>query len=1284
VSVVSPILRGGPPRLAGAMPAVHLLGNGHYSVWLTEAGMGRSSWRGAALTRWRGDRVEDADGWRFWIRDAGLGRSWPVFGPVAPRPAEGSVLAGPGRFAWSRRDHALETRLEVAVAPGHDAELRRVTLRNLATRPRRVDVTACLELVLHDPAADAAHPAFSKLFVQTDWDAAARALVATRRPRGADERHPCAALHVVGDGTPEHETDRARFLGRDRTWARPDAVARRGPLSGTVGNVLDPVFACRRAGTLAPGEERTWTFVLAAAWTRAEAIATLAALAGPAEVESAFAGAPAAALERLERLGFTPEDGETTSLLAGALLYGEPRLRAAPEALRTAGDDAAARAALGLGRAQPVVVARLDEPGVAAEWDRLVRANRHWRAHGVDAALVASGGAPPAAAPEPGVHDAAALAPGDRLALEAGARIVVTRATLALVRRPLAGGGEEADEPAVRAVTPPRRRAARREREPLRFENGHGGFSRDGREYVVRLDPLRRGGHRLPPLAWVNVLANPRFGTLVSETGAGFTWSGNSREHRLTPWANDPLLDPHGETLHVVDESSGLAWSPLPGPLPHASGYEARHGLGASRFLLEAESLRHDTVVAVDRDSPVKLVRVRLTNPGDTPRPLALVGFTRLVLGAEDAAARRVVTEHHPASGALLAVNPAAGPWAGAVAFAHVVGVPADRLGWTTDRAAFLGRHGSVARPRALGAPQAFDGAAGPVHDPCFAWRAPLVLAPGETRDVTFVLGEAADRAEVLALVARFSAAGQVEHAIEAARGAWDARVSRLRVETPAPELDLMLNAWLPYQTLACRLWGRSALYQSGGAFGFRDQLQDALALLPLEPGLARAQILLHAAHQFAEGDVLHWWHPPDSRGMRTRFADDLLWLPYLAETYVRVTGDQGVLDEPARTLVARALEPGEDEAFVVPRDSGERVTVYEHAARAIDRSLAVGAHGLPLFGCGDWNDGMNRVGREGRGESVWMGWFLGSLLAPWADLAEARGEPERAGRWRGHRERLRAALDAHAWDGEWYRRGWYDDGSPLGSGTSDECRIDALAQAWSVISGLADPGRAERAMDALEARLVSEPEGLIRLLAPPFQHTPHDPGYIKGYVAGVRENGGQYTHAALWVVRALARLGRRDRAARLLAMLSPARHAHDPASVRRYQVEPYAVAADIYGVAPHVGRGGWTWYTGSSGWMYRVGLEDILGLRLEAGATLRVKPCIPDDWPGFTLDWTLPGGQGTTLALEVRNPHGRAEAVTHATLDGAPVEVADGEAVVALPADGAAHRLEVELGPAR
>ncbi len=1280
MTVISTTLRSGPPRWLASVPAVHLLGNGRYSVWLSEAGMGRSSWQGSALTRFAADRVCDADGWRLWLRDPGLGRTWSIARPTHASK-QGTVFAAPGVFAWQQRDHGVETRLEVCVAPVADAELRTVTVINRTDRTRTLEITGCVELVLHDALADASHPAFSKLFVQTARDEASGALIATRRARGHGESHPALAHLLIGAGSSEWETDRARFLGRGRTWNRPAAVASPRPLSGTVGNVLDPVFATRRTVTLEPGEQCRWTFVLAAATTPDEALAIATRFTDERTIDAAFNGATTAARARLDSHRLSSDDGERASRLAAALLYGDPPLRAGDDVLRQSGDDAPVRAALGIPHAAPLVVVRADEPLAAHELDAIVRQTVLVREHGIDAHVAVVGG-PLAGVPSAFVHAAHELDATGRRALEASARVLVSELALPALLAPIA------DEPALtrehvapRLAGVSRKRGPGREREALLEDNGYGGFSTDGREYVVHVDALHRGSHRLPPQPWVNVIANERFGTLVSETGAGFTWSGNSREHRLTPWSNDALLDPHGEALYLVDEALGTAWSPVPGPLPHPASYETRHGLGRTRFRLDAEGITHETTIAVDRAAPVRFTHLRLTNTTDAPRTLTLVSYAQLVLGPAEAWARRVLTWHDPATGTLRARNATAGAWRDAIAFARVLAPARTPLAFTTDRARFLGRNGAVQKPAGLHDDSVFDGASGPMHDPCFAERITLVLAPGATEDVVLLLGEADGPAELEALLERFTTREAALRAIDDAHAAWVDRVSRVHIQTPSPELDLMVNAWLPYQTISCRLWGRSAFYQSGGAFGFRDQLQDALSLLPIAPELARAQILRNASHQFVEGDVLHWWHPPLSQGMRTRFADDLLWLPYLAGTYVRSTGDYAVLDEVTPFVRARALEAGEDEAYLRPGPAGESATVYEHAARAIDRSLTVGEHGLPLFGCGDWNDGMNRVGREGRGESVWMGWFLYTILGPWADLAEGRDEQGRATQWRAHREALRAALEREAWDGEWYRRGWYDSGAPLGSKDSDECQIDALAQAWSVLSNAAPRERATQAMQSLESRLVSERDGLIRLLTPAFQDTTEDPGYIKGYVAGVRENGGQYTHAALWVVRAFAELGRRDLAARLLAMVSPVHHTRDAKAVKRYKVEPYVIAADVYGVAPHVGRGGWTWYTGSSGWMYRVALESILGLRLETGSKLSIKPCIPDDWPGFTADWRLPGGDATRVNVRVTNPNGCAAAVVAARYDGREVRIVRGVARVPILRDGARHELEVTLG---
>ncbi|MBU1676904.1 glycosyl transferase, partial [bacterium] len=595
------------------------------------------------------------------------------------------------------------------------------------------------------------------------------------------------------------------------------------------------------------------------------------------------------------------------------------------------------------------------------------------------------------------------------------------------------------------------------------------------------------------------------------------------------------------------------------------------------------------------------------------------------------------------------------------------------------DRAAFLGPVGDPSAPSVLVAGD-LPGRVGASLDPCFSHQITLELKPGVETEVVFLLGDAEDASAARTLVAACAEPGVWRRERDAALGFWRDTLSAVRIETPSPTLDLLCNGWLTYQTLGCRIWGRTALYQSGGAFGFRDQLQDASSLAPIRPDLVRRQIMLHAGHQFSEGDVLHWWHPPDGRGLRTRFADDLLWLPLLAAEYVRATGDRGIMSENAPFVSGRALTDGEDEALLDIAPTGGSADLYEHCCRAIDRSLAVGAHGLPLFGCGDWNDGMNRVGREGRGESVWMGFFLCSVIDAFAPFCGSRGDEARAGRYRAHAARLREALERHGWDGEWYRRGYYDDGAPLGSRQSDECRIDVLAQAWSVLSGAAPRPRADAALDAAQRHLVDETHGLIRLLTPPFVDTPRDPGYIKGYVAGVRENGGQYTHAALWFVRALAEAGRRERAVRLLEMINPIRLSATPERVAVYQVEPYVVAADVYGAPPHLGRGGWTWYTGSSGWMHRVVLESILGFRLDGGDAFILSPRVPDDWPRYAISWRVPGG-ATRYEIVVSNPHGRADRVTSAALDGESLEVRDGAVRVPVLQDGRGHRVEVVLG---
>jgi cyclic beta-1,2-glucan synthetase len=1268
------------------MPAreTRLLSNGSFTTLITGAGTGFSRVGDTMLSRWSGDRVEDGEGYFVYLRDAVTGETWSL----GLQPADGGEVqrfagGGSGSFWLGATAHGIEARIDIAVDPQRDVELRSVLLKNTGQGGRHIEVTSYLEVVLNRQADEASHPAFSKLFVQTEHDAASGALLARRRPRGEGEVGLWMVHAAAGGRAAGFETDRTKFVGRGRDLGAPAGLD--GELSGTVGNVLDPAFSLRRSVALAPGAQVQLTFMLGAAGTREEALALTASLAPDSGTVIDAARAAQRTLE--QRLGLSAVEATFCQRLAGAMLYGEPSVRASAGSGHAVADaaDAADASTLAASYGLPGGPLAVVEVNGAddANAKLLVRARGYWAAHGwpMELLVLDRDGA---WTPSEGVHVRRPqdFKPQDLALLELTA-LLVSRGelpALAVAGRDAAAATAAAALP--RLATRPDGPAMVPGRAVLHHFNGYGGFTDAGDEYVVRMDWRGDEGLRRPPLAWTNAISNEGFGFLVSETGAGYTWSRNSRIHRLTPWSNDPIRDPHGEALYLRDENNGQYWSPVPGPAPACAGYEAAHGFGYTRFNHFSHGLEQETVMFVPRHDPVKIVRVRVTNRDSVARRLSLFSYQRLVLGGTPADSSRFVVTEFDASGVLLATNPLAGQFADGVTFAAVLPGDGAAVHYSADRATFIGQHGDTARPAALVAPQ-LNGATGAGLDPCAAFQTTHELAPGATLEWVVLLGETQQRAASLALVERYAAPGAVQAALDEIIAFWRDTVGAVHVKTPVPAIDLMQNGWLAYQNLSCRIWGRSAFYQSGGALGYRDQLQDSTAMIYARPDLTRQQIRIHAAHQFVEGDVLHWWHTaPMERGLRTRFSDDLLWLPYVTAFYIKTTGDWSVLDEVEPFLTAPLLEEGEDEVYLKPSLSGESGDVYEHCCRALDRSLTQGAHGLPLMGTGDWNDGMNRVGREGRGESVWMGFFLSRIIKDFLPMCERRGDSARVAIYSAYHEHLDHALNEGGWDGEWYRRAYYDNGAVIGSRDSDECQIDALAQAWAVISEVAPPARAAQALDALEQRLVSEREGLIRLLTPAFVDTPNDPGYIKGYVAGVRENGGQYTHAACWVVRAMAEAGRRDRAALLLSMLSPVTHARDMAAVSVYQVEPYVIAADVYGEAPHVGRGGWTWYTGSSGWMYRVGLESVLGFGIEGGDTIVMDPRIPDEWPRFSIRHRLPDNGGS-YEITVLNPQGRANGVVSATFDGKALALAGdgGAARIPLLRDGAVHRVELVMG---
>jgi cellobiose phosphorylase len=1274
-------------------PEVALLSNGHYSVMITAAGAGYSAWRDLDVTRWREDGTRDCWGQFCFVRDLGERKTWSVgHQPLGRASDDSEVVFHPWQAEFRRRDGDLETRLAVCVVPDHDAEVRLVTIANHGSRPRNFDLTSYAEVCLNNRRADQAHPAFAKLFLETEYLERQAALLCRRRPRAADQKPVWAVNVCAAEGPVEYETDRARFLGRGRTPANPAALDPDATLSGSTGPVLDPVFSLRCGLRLAAGAEARVAFVTGAAETREQAVALAEQFQTLAAADGAFDRARTNGPDELRSLGLSPDDVASFNRLAGAVLFTDQALRSS---------DAVAANGLGqpglwpyaISGDRPIVLGRLIAGHDAALVPQLVQWHSYVRRRGLDLDLVIlderagetlerlktdlQSGPTSSLLGKPGgvfVLAGSAVPADGRTLIESAARAVLTsdRGSLAeqLRREPEPPAAPPQLTPISSAASAAAQHPAEVRPQELLFWNGIGGFTPDGHEYVIEVDSTAPGHPRLPPAPWINVLANPGIGCLATEAGSGYTWAGNSQMNRLTPWSNDPVSDPPGEAIYVRDEATGEFWTPTPLPRGAGANVTVRHGQGYTRYNRKSRGLEQELLLLVPPDDPVKLVCLTIRNTGDQVRRLTATYYAEWVLGTvRDNAPVQVVCERDADAGAVIARNAWAGSFSGRLAF---LGVGARPHSFTADRTEFLGRHGSPAEPAALRR-VALSGRVGATLDPCAAIMTEITLAPSQSQQVVFVLGQADGVEEVRRLVRTYSAAGHASHALADVRGMWDGILNTIQVRTPDPAIDVMVNRWLLYQVLACRLWARSAFYQSGGAYGFRDQLQDVMALVYGAPKETKAQILRSAARQFEEGDVQHWWHPPSGAGVRTRITDDLFFLPLVTHHYVTVTGDAAVLDQRVPFLKSPVLGPQQEEDFNVPAISGETATLYEHCVRVLEHGYRLGPHGLPLMGTGDWNDGMNKVGAHGQGESVWNGWFILAVLKSFAELADRRKDAARATWCRERAESLRSALEGHAWDGQWYRRAYFDNGKPLGSSSNDECQIDALPQAWSVISGAGAADRVKQAMAAVDERLVDPAGKLIRLFTPPFDRGNLEPGYIKGYVPGIRENGGQYTHGVTWVVLATAMQGRGDRAVELWNLLNPINHTWAPSEIAKYKVEPYVVCADVYGAPPHTGRGGWTWYTGAAGWLYRVAVEAILGIHVR-GDLLRFEPCIPKRWPGYEVAYRF---GATTFHLKVDNSAGAGRGVRSVTVDGQ----AAASGAVPLCDDGRSHEVRVVLG---
>ena len=1273
-------------------PEVQLLSNGRYHVMVTSAGGSYSRWNNLAVTRWREDASADNWGQFCYVRDVDSGHYWSTtYQPTLVEPKHHEVIFSEGRAEFRRNDRGIDLHTEIVVSPEDDIEMRRTRITNKSPVRRIIEFTSYAEVVMAPAAADNAHPAFQKLFVQTEILRNENAILCTRRPRAKDEQMPWLLnLMTVHEGAlldVSFETSRSEFIGRANSTANPRALQEAAPLGGMEGSVLDPIVAIRYQVTLEPDQTVTLDVVTGMTETREAALHLIDKYQDRNLADRVFELAWTHSQVVLRQLNASESDAQLYSRLASAIIYPNPALRADAGILTRNQRGQSGLWAYAISGDLPIVLMQIKDPDNIELARQMVQAHAYWRLKGLVVDLVIwyedqsgyrqalheqimgliASGIDAQAVDRPGgifVRLLDQISPEDRILMQSVARAIlsdssgtladqVKRAAPAAAKLPMLALDSGAEPYVLRHDRP----AVERK---LILHNGVGGFTPDGREYVIRTSAAQR-----TPAPWVNVLANPNFGSVVSESGQAYTWSENAHEFRLTPWDNDPVADSSGEAFYIRDEQTGKFWSPTALPVRSNGEYVTRHGFGYSVFEHRDEGIASELTTFVALDVSIKYCVLKLRNDSTVPRKLSATGYVEWVLGdLRSKSAMHVITELDSVSGALFARNAYNTEFSGRVGFFHV---DAKNRTVTGDRTEFIGRNRTLANPAALGRMR-LSGKVGAALDPCAALQVMLELQPGQERELVFMLGMGGRRnADATGVIEQYSGSVAAAAALAKVRQHWDHTLGAVQIETPDPSLDVIANGWLMYQTIACRLWARSGYYQSGGAFGYRDQLQDCMAMIHTEPHLLREQIILAASHQFVEGDVQHWWHPPSDRGVRTHCSDDYLWLPLALHRYVSGTGDATLLTETAPFLEGRMLKQDEESYYDMFGRASQTADLYEHGVRAIKRGLRFGTHGLPLIGTCDWNDGMDRVGNEGKGESVWLAFFLYEVLQRYAEVAVIYGDAQFAATCRSHAVTLAANVEANAWDGKWYRRAYFDDGTPLGSHTNDECQIDSISQSWGVLSGAADPQRTASAMKAVDERLVRRDYGLVQLLDPPFDDGVLNPGYIRGYVPGVRENGGQYTHAAIWTAMAFAKMGDTERAWELLRMINPVQHGSTPEGAALYKVEPYVMAADVYAVSPHIGRGGWTWYTGSSGWMYRLIVESLLGVSL-AGDRLTVTPHLPADWPGFTLRYRF---KETVYTITVAKGASAGMAVDGVAQEGNTFVMVD---------DGRAHKVELNV----
>ena len=1275
-------------------PEVQLLSNGRYHVMLTNAGGGYSRWKESAVTRWREDSTSDPWGTFCYIRDLDSKIFWSNTHHPTLKEAEAyTAVFSQGRVEFRRHDEQIESYTEIIVSPEDDIEIRRVHLTNRSKRMRNIELTSYAEVVMANPMADALHPSFSNLFVQTEILAAQNTILCTRRPRSREESPPWM-FHMMkifskGEHSVSYETDRYKFIGRGRSQVRPVAMYSNKPLSGSQGPVLDPIASVQYRINLDEGETAIVDIITGMASTRDESQYLIDKYQDRHMRDRAFELSWTHSQVVLRQINASDEDAEIFARMASSVIYTNPSLRANAPILIKNQRGQSALWSYSISGDLPIVLLEVSDNANITLVKQMIQAQAYWQLKGLAVDLVIlnedpsgyrqvlqdqiqgliAAGIGMSTSDKQGrifVRPVDQVSAEDLILFKAISRVIITDSRGSLEDQINRRASTKVGIPyVVPTQTHPPTTATIEPVEDLQFYNGIGGFSSDGREYVIN---CRDGNHT--PLPWINVIANKNFGTLATESGICYTWSENAYGYRLTPWNNDPITDRTGEAYFLRDEISGQYWSTMPNPGRSKIPYVTRHGFGYTSYEHIHDGIQIEVTVFVDVEAPIKFVVFKINNTTGRSRKLSVTGYAEWVLAdLRSKSAMHIVTELNSSTGGIIAKNSYNTDFPNRVAFYDV---DDPQYEFTCDRSEFIGRNGSLQDPDAMKRAK-LSGKSGAGFDPCTAIRIPFEVGPGATREIVYRMGAGKDRYEAEDVIRHFRGSKVAARSLENVKNFWLNKIGALQIETPDSALNILTNGWLLYQVISCRLWGRTGFYQSGGAFGFRDQLQDVLALLHADARMAREQILLAASRQFKEGDVQHWWHPPGGRGVRTLCSDDYVWLPFVTSRYVACTGDKEILDQVVPFIEGRQLNAMEESYYDMPFTSEKRASLYNHCKQSIQHALRFGEHGLPLIGSGDWNDGMNMVGIHGKGESVWLGFFLYDVLMRFITIANICADTEFAEVCKQNANTLRKNIEKNAWDGNWYRRAYFDDGTPLGSSSNTECKIDSISQSWSILSEAGQAERTTKAMKAVETYLINKNKGLLQLLEPPFNSSEMDPGYIKGYVPGVRENGGQYTHAAIWMVMAFAKIGDRARTAELLSMINPINHGSSQDGMNVYKVEPYVMAADVYGVSPHTGRGGWTWYTGSAGWMYQLIVESFIGLKRQ-GNMLWFEPCIPEDWNSLRVKYEY---LNTTYEIEIIQSSSFANEQTIA-VDG----VDQKGKIFVMNDDGGAHSVTIKCNP--